>query len=92
MAAIYSGTNTTFQNSIVSNDGSGGNCDTIDNGITSNGFNLSSDTTCAFNKVGDVVVEMKTKTEPSADPKRNSDCLRRTEVVDPARLPHRAQT
>ena len=70
MAAIYSGTNTTFQNSIVSNDESGGNCDTIDNGITSNGFNLSSDTTCAFNKVGDVVVEMKTKTEPSADPER----------------------
>jgi len=52
--AIYSGTNTTLQNSIVSNNALGGNCYTTDNGITSNGYNLSSDSTCTFGNVGDL--------------------------------------
>lgn len=52
--AIYSGTSAILQNSIVSNNGPGGNCYTTDNGITSNGYNLSTDTTCNFNNVGDM--------------------------------------
>jgi len=51
---IYSGTHTALQNSIVSNNGSGGDCYTIDNGISSNGYNLSSDSTCNFNGPGDL--------------------------------------
>jgi hypothetical protein len=41
----------TLQNSIVANNGSGGNCD---GSMTSNGYNLSSDGTCNFNGTGDL--------------------------------------
>ena len=40
-----------MQNSIVANSGNGGNCAGI---ITSNGYNLSSDTTCNFSGSGDL--------------------------------------
>jgi hypothetical protein len=41
----------TLQNSIVANNPSGGNCY---GGVTSNGYNLSSDGTCNFNGTGDL--------------------------------------
>ena len=46
----YVGYSVTLQNSIVANSVSGGNCA----GTTSNGFNLSSDGTCNFNRPGDM--------------------------------------
>ncbi len=48
--AIYNSGTTTLQNSIVANSPSGGNCY---GNITSNGYNLSSDSTCNFNGGGD---------------------------------------
>ncbi len=47
----YDGEGTvTLQNSIIANSPSGGNCSGT---IISNGYNLSSDNTCAFNHSGD---------------------------------------
>jgi hypothetical protein len=40
-----------LQNSIVANNSAGGNCF---GGVTSNGYNLSSDNTCNFNGPGDL--------------------------------------
>jgi len=45
------GGNATLQNSIVANSISGGNCSV---GVTSNGYNLSSDGTCKFGNSGDM--------------------------------------
>lgn len=48
----YDGEGTvTLQNSIVANNSSGGNCS---GAMISNGYNLSSDNTCAFNNSGDL--------------------------------------
>jgi hypothetical protein len=46
-----SGGTAIFQNSIVANSTYGGNCSGT---ITSNGYNLSSDDTCSFNRTGDL--------------------------------------
>ena len=50
---IYNNNNSTvtFQNSIVANSPSGGNCS---GSVTSDGYNLSSDGTCNFNAAGDL--------------------------------------
>jgi len=48
-----SGATGTIQNSIVANSPSGGNCSGFA-GLISNGYNLSSDATCAFAAVGDM--------------------------------------
>jgi hypothetical protein len=45
------GTAAAFQNSIVANSVSGGNCH---GAVTSKGYNLSSDGSCSFNSVGDM--------------------------------------
>ncbi len=48
---LNNGKAATFQNSIVANNGLGGNCRGT---LTSNGYNLSSDKTCNFNNTGDL--------------------------------------
>jgi hypothetical protein len=50
----------TLQNTIVTNSSSGGNCGGT---INSNGYNLSSDTTCNFNNSGDL-----NNTDPNLGP------------------------
>lgn len=47
----YSEGTAILQNTIVANSPSGGNCG---GSVTSNGYNLSSDTTCNFNSTGDL--------------------------------------
>ena len=60
--AIFSSGAATLQNSIVANN-SGGNCF----GVTSKGYNLSSDGSCAFNGPGDL-----NNTDPMLGPLRNN--------------------
>jgi hypothetical protein len=48
---LNNGSTATFQNSIVANSPSGGNCSGT---MTSSGYNLSSDNTCNFNNTGDL--------------------------------------
>ena len=59
----YSGT-ATLQNSIVANSPAGGNCGGT---LTSKGYNLSSDSTCNFNKSGDL-----NNTDPMLGPLQNN--------------------
>jgi hypothetical protein len=47
----YSGSTAAFQDSIVANSSSGGNCSGT---ISSHGYNLTSDDTCNFNNAGDL--------------------------------------
>jgi hypothetical protein len=47
----YDASPATLQNSIVANSPTGGNCDGT---ITSDGYNLGSDSTCNFNNLGDM--------------------------------------
>ena len=54
----------TLQNSIVANSTSGGNCHGT---MTSNGYNLSSDNTCNFNKTGD-----RNNSDPMLGPLQNN--------------------
>jgi predicted outer membrane repeat protein len=62
---IYSpGDTATLQNSIVANSSSGGNCWGT---MTSNGYNLSSDSTCNFNNTGDL-----NNTDPKLGPLQNN--------------------
>jgi hypothetical protein len=49
--SAIAGFNITLQNSIVAHNHPGGNCS---DGMISNGYNLSSDGTCNFNKTGDL--------------------------------------
>jgi predicted outer membrane repeat protein len=50
-ALSNAGSSVRIQNSIVANNGNGGNCAGT---ITSDGYNLSSDSTCIFTSVGDL--------------------------------------
>ena len=50
-ALSNAGSSVMIQNSIVANSGNGGNCD---GAITSDGYNLSSDSTCNFSNTGDL--------------------------------------
>jgi hypothetical protein len=54
----------TLQNSIVANNPSGGNCSDT---FTSNGYNLSSDSTCNFSGIGDL-----NNTDPMLGPLLNN--------------------
>jgi hypothetical protein len=64
---IYNGSTITFQNSIVVNSTSGGNCYGT---VTSNGHNLSSDSTCSFTNTGDLE-----NTDAKLGPLRNNGGL-----------------
>jgi hypothetical protein len=62
----------TLQNSIVANN-TGGNCFTS---ITSNGYNLSSDSTCNFNNTGDL-----NNTDPKLGPLQNNGGPTQTQAL-----------
>jgi hypothetical protein len=64
---IYNGGTITFQNSIITNSTSGGNCYGT---VTSNGHNLSSDSTCSFTNTGDLE-----NTDPKLGPLQNNGGL-----------------
>lgn len=64
---IYNGGSITFQNSIIANSTSGGNCY---GNVSSNGHNLSSDSTCSFTNTGD-----RQNTDPKLAPLRNNGGL-----------------
>ena len=63
----------TLQNSIVANSTSGGNCSGT---ITSDGYNLSSDTSCNFNNVGDL-----NNTDPKLGPLQNNGGPTQTQAL-----------
>jgi len=62
--ADFLGSSATLQNSIIANSSSGGNCSGI---MTSDGYNLSSDTTCDFGGPGDL-----NNTNPQLGPLQNN--------------------
>jgi hypothetical protein len=68
----YVGGTATFQNSIVANN-SGGNCAGT---MTSNGYNLSSDSTCNFNSTGDL-----SNTDPKLGPLQNNGGPTQTQAL-----------
>jgi hypothetical protein len=68
----FSGT-ATLQNSIVANSPSGGNCF---GAVTSNGYNLSSDSTCNFNNSGDL-----NNTDPKLGPLQNNGGPTQTQAL-----------
>jgi hypothetical protein len=72
---ISNGGTATLQNSIVANSPSGGNCDGT---ITSNGHNLSSDSTCSFNNTGDL-----NNTNPNLGPLQRNGGPTRTMALLP---------
>jgi hypothetical protein len=61
---IYNGGTVTLKNSIVANSPAGGNCYGV---TTSNGYNLSSDSTCNLNATGDL-----NNTAPQLGPLQNN--------------------
>ena len=65
----------TLQNSIVASNSSGGNCSGT---IVSNGYNLSSDHTCNFNKIGDL-----NNTDPLLGPLQNNGGPTQTRALLP---------
>jgi hypothetical protein len=67
---IYNGA--TLQNTIVANSTSGGNC----LGVTSNGYNLSSDGTCNFTGPGDL-----NNTDPKLGPLQNNGGPTQTQAL-----------
>jgi hypothetical protein len=65
----------TLQNSIVANSSSGGNCSGT---MTSDGYNLSSDSTCNFNSTGDL-----NNTDPKLGPLQNNGGPTQTQALLP---------
>lgn len=63
----------TLQNSIVANNTGGGNCSST---LTSLGYNLSSDTSCNFNNVGDL-----NNTDPKLGPLQNNGGPTQTQAL-----------
>jgi predicted outer membrane repeat protein len=68
----------TLQNSIVANSPSGGNCG---GSITSNGYNMSSDSSCNFSKSGD-----RNNTDPMLGPLQNNGGPTQTMALLPGSL------
>lgn len=70
---IYNTATAILQNSIVANSSSGGNCSGT---VTSNGYNLSSDSSCNFNGPGDL-----NNTDPKLGPLQNNGGPTQTQAL-----------
>jgi predicted outer membrane repeat protein len=74
-ALSNAGSSVLIQNSIVANSANGGNCAGT---ITSDGYNLSSDSTCKFNNAGDL-----NNVKPLLGPLRNNGGPTKTQALLP---------
>jgi len=79
---IYNYDKVTLQNSILSNNGTGGNCG--GHTMTSKGYNLSSDRTCHFYKPGDLnkTIPMLGPLQNNGGPTQTKALLARSPAID----------